>query len=106
ISKRTSSIRFLLSSLCSVAATLGWSLPRLCDGSVPVLGRYSRLLPNEDKDVSEELRCLFEDEGIELILNWSTKRISGKSGGCVRVRQRSPKNVGGQPSFDCDRPLS
>lgn len=52
---------------------------------VTVVGRYSRLLPDEDQDVSEVLRRLFEDEGIELVLNASTKRISGKSGDCVRV---------------------
>jgi pyruvate/2-oxoglutarate dehydrogenase complex dihydrolipoamide dehydrogenase (E3) component len=52
---------------------------------VTVLGRASRLLPNEDEDVSEALRRLFQDEGIEVILNARTKRISGKSGEVVRV---------------------
>lgn len=52
---------------------------------VTVLGRDSRLLPNEDEDVSEALRRLFEDEGIGLILNARTKRISGTSGECVRA---------------------
>jgi pyruvate/2-oxoglutarate dehydrogenase complex dihydrolipoamide dehydrogenase (E3) component len=52
---------------------------------VTVLGRDSRLLPNEDEDVSDALRRLFEDEGIGLILNARTKRISGKSGEFVRA---------------------
>jgi pyruvate/2-oxoglutarate dehydrogenase complex dihydrolipoamide dehydrogenase (E3) component len=52
---------------------------------VTVLGRNARLLPNEDEDVSEALWRLFADEGIELILNARTKRVSGKSGECVRV---------------------
>jgi pyruvate/2-oxoglutarate dehydrogenase complex dihydrolipoamide dehydrogenase (E3) component len=52
---------------------------------VTVLGHASRLLPGEDEDVSEALRRLFEDEGIELILNARTKRISGKSGEGVRI---------------------
>src|SRR5262249_42293269 len=44
---------------------------------VTVVGRASRLLPGEDEDVSEALQGLFEDEGIELILNATVKRISG-----------------------------
>jgi pyruvate/2-oxoglutarate dehydrogenase complex dihydrolipoamide dehydrogenase (E3) component len=52
---------------------------------VTVIGRASRLLSNEDEDVSEGLQRLFEDEGIEVILNANTKRISGKSGESVRV---------------------
>src|SRR5215475_3508137 len=52
---------------------------------VTVIGRASRLLPNEDKDASEALQRLFEDEGIDLILNARTKRISGKSGDSIRI---------------------
>src|SRR5215471_2061643 len=52
---------------------------------VTVLGRHARLLPGEDEDVSEALQRLFADEGIELVLNARTKRISGKSGECVRI---------------------
>src|SRR6516165_8567282 len=54
-------------------------------GRVTVLGRHARLLPGEDEDVSEALQCLFEDEGINLILNATAKRISGKSGESVRI---------------------
>jgi len=42
---------------------------------VTVLGRHARLLPGEDEDVSKALQCLFEDEGIDLILNATAKRI-------------------------------
>ena len=52
---------------------------------VTVLGLDSRLLPNEDEDVSEALQQLIEDEGIDLILNATTKRIMGKSGDSVRI---------------------
>ena len=52
---------------------------------VTVLGRASRLLPGEDEDVSEGLYRLFEDEGIDLILNATAKRVSGKSGESVRI---------------------
>ena len=52
---------------------------------VTVLGRHARLLPGEDEDVSKALQCLFEDEGIDLILNATAKRISGKSGESVRI---------------------
>ena len=52
---------------------------------VTVLGRDSRLLSSEDRDVSEGLQRLFEDEDVDLILNTNVKRISGKSGDCVRV---------------------
>jgi pyruvate/2-oxoglutarate dehydrogenase complex dihydrolipoamide dehydrogenase (E3) component len=52
---------------------------------VTVLGRHSRVLPNEDDDVSEALQRLFEDEGIDLILSATAKRISGKSGESVRI---------------------
>jgi len=52
---------------------------------VTVFGRSSGLLPREDEDVSEALRRLFEDEGIELVLNARAKEIAGKSGQDVRI---------------------
>jgi pyruvate/2-oxoglutarate dehydrogenase complex dihydrolipoamide dehydrogenase (E3) component len=52
---------------------------------VSVIDRNYRLLHREDDDVTEALGTLFEDEGIELILNTRIKRISGKSGQSVRV---------------------
>src|SRR5882762_10199684 len=52
---------------------------------VSVIERSDRLLPREDEDVSEALRSLFEDEGIEIALNANVKEVSGKSGESVRV---------------------
>src|SRR5262245_2088784 len=46
---------------------------------VSVIDRNNRLLHREDEDVSEGLRSLFDDEGIDLVLNAKLKRISGKS---------------------------
>jgi pyruvate/2-oxoglutarate dehydrogenase complex dihydrolipoamide dehydrogenase (E3) component len=54
-------------------------------GRVTVLGRSPRLISAEDEDVSEALQRLFEDEGIELILNAKAKQISGRSGVSVRI---------------------
>jgi len=52
---------------------------------VTVLGRHARLLPGEDEDVSEALKRLFEDEGIDLIPNARARRVSGKSGASVSI---------------------
>jgi pyruvate/2-oxoglutarate dehydrogenase complex dihydrolipoamide dehydrogenase (E3) component len=52
---------------------------------VSIIDRNDRLLHREDDDVSEGLRTLFEDEGIELILNTRITEVSGKSGQSVRV---------------------
>jgi pyruvate/2-oxoglutarate dehydrogenase complex dihydrolipoamide dehydrogenase (E3) component len=52
---------------------------------VTVIGRSERLLHREDDDVTEALRSLFEDEGIELALGAQIKRVSGKSGQSVSL---------------------
>ena len=52
---------------------------------VSVIERNDRLLHREDEDVTEGLRKLFEDEGIDILLNAQIKRISGKSGGSVKM---------------------
>jgi pyruvate/2-oxoglutarate dehydrogenase complex dihydrolipoamide dehydrogenase (E3) component len=52
---------------------------------VSVIDRNGRLLHREDEDVTEALQRLFEDEGIEAILNAEIKRISGRSGESVKV---------------------
>ena len=52
---------------------------------VTVIERSPRLLPREDADVAEDLRTLFEDEGIELLFNTHLKRASGKSGDSVKL---------------------
>lgn len=52
---------------------------------VTVVDRNSRLLHHEDKDVSDALRDLFADEGIEVMLNTKITKISGRSGQLVNV---------------------
>jgi pyruvate/2-oxoglutarate dehydrogenase complex dihydrolipoamide dehydrogenase (E3) component len=52
---------------------------------VSVIERNDRLLHREDPDVTEALRSLFGDEGIDTLLNAHIKRISGKSGESVRI---------------------
>jgi len=52
---------------------------------VTLIERNERLVSREDEDVSEGLRGLLLDEGIELLLNATTKRVSGKSGESVQV---------------------
>jgi pyruvate/2-oxoglutarate dehydrogenase complex dihydrolipoamide dehydrogenase (E3) component len=50
-----------------------------------VIDRNDRLLHREDDDVTEALGSLFEDEGIDAVVNASMKRVSGKSGDAVTV---------------------
>ena len=52
---------------------------------VSVIDRNDRLLHREDDDVTEALGSLFEDEGIDTVLNARMKRVSGKSGDSVTV---------------------
>ncbi|HEY1212113.1 MAG TPA: FAD-dependent oxidoreductase [Bryobacteraceae bacterium] len=52
---------------------------------VSVIDRNDRLLHREDDDVTEALGSLFEDEGIDAVLNARMQRVSGKSGDSVTV---------------------
>jgi pyruvate/2-oxoglutarate dehydrogenase complex dihydrolipoamide dehydrogenase (E3) component len=52
---------------------------------VTIIERNAQLVHHEDEDVTEALRGLFEDEGVELVLNAQVKRVSGKSGRSVRI---------------------
>jgi pyruvate/2-oxoglutarate dehydrogenase complex dihydrolipoamide dehydrogenase (E3) component len=52
---------------------------------VTIIDRNDRLMHREDDDVTEALQNLFEDEGIDIVLNATVKRISGKSGQSVRI---------------------
>jgi pyruvate/2-oxoglutarate dehydrogenase complex dihydrolipoamide dehydrogenase (E3) component len=52
---------------------------------VLVIDRNERLIPGEDEDVSEGLRNLLEDEGVDILLNAQIKRMSGKSGQSVSI---------------------
>ena len=53
--------------------------------AVSVIGRRERLMPAEDEDVSEGLRALFEDEGIDVLLRSRIHQVSGKSGDAVSI---------------------
>lgn len=52
---------------------------------VTVLDRNARLLHREDEDISDELRRLFAEEGIDLALNSRVQSASGTSGQSVRL---------------------
>jgi pyruvate/2-oxoglutarate dehydrogenase complex dihydrolipoamide dehydrogenase (E3) component len=52
---------------------------------VTVIEHNSRLVQREDEDVSQGLRTLFEDEGIELVLGAHVKNVSGRSGEWVKL---------------------
>lgn len=52
---------------------------------VTVVDRNERLLHREDEDVTDGLRSLFEDEGIDLVLNSKVQQVSGTSGHSVRL---------------------
>lgn len=52
---------------------------------VSIIERNASLLHREDPDVTTELRKLFEDEGIELILSASVEKVSGRSGSSVDI---------------------
>ena len=50
-----------------------------------VIDRNDRLLHKEDDDVTEALANLFQDEGIETVLNTRVRHISGKTGDAVTL---------------------
>jgi pyruvate/2-oxoglutarate dehydrogenase complex dihydrolipoamide dehydrogenase (E3) component len=52
---------------------------------VTMIDRNDRLMHLEDDDVTEALQSLFEDVGIDLVLNATVKSISGESGQSVRI---------------------
>ena len=52
---------------------------------VTLIDRNDRLMHREDDDVAEALQSLFEDEGINIVLNARVQRVSGKSGQAVRI---------------------
>ena len=53
---------------------------------VTVIDRNDALAHREDRDVSEALRELFEDEGIEVHTGARVERVEGRSGESVRLR--------------------
>jgi pyruvate/2-oxoglutarate dehydrogenase complex dihydrolipoamide dehydrogenase (E3) component len=52
---------------------------------VTIIDRNDRLMHCEDDDVTEALRSLFEDEGIDIVLNARVKGVSGRSAKSVRI---------------------
>jgi pyruvate/2-oxoglutarate dehydrogenase complex dihydrolipoamide dehydrogenase (E3) component len=52
---------------------------------VSLIEHNRHLVDREDEDVTEALRCLFQDDGIDILLNAQIKHISGKSGQSVKV---------------------
>jgi pyruvate/2-oxoglutarate dehydrogenase complex dihydrolipoamide dehydrogenase (E3) component len=52
---------------------------------VTMIDRNDRLMHREDDDVTEALQDLFEDEGIDTVLNATIKSVSGKSGQSVKI---------------------
>jgi pyruvate/2-oxoglutarate dehydrogenase complex dihydrolipoamide dehydrogenase (E3) component len=52
---------------------------------VTMIERSDKLLPREDDDVTGELRSLFADEGIDILMNVKIARVSGKSGTSVKI---------------------
>ena len=53
--------------------------------NVTVIERNGQLVYREDEDVTEALYELFQDEGIDVLLNGQIKRVSGKSGKSVKI---------------------
>ena len=52
---------------------------------VTVVERNGALIHREDRDVSEAMRELFEDEGIEVLTGTAVDRVEGRSGESVRL---------------------
>jgi pyruvate/2-oxoglutarate dehydrogenase complex dihydrolipoamide dehydrogenase (E3) component len=53
---------------------------------VTIIDRNERLAHREDEDVSEGLRELFHDEGIDLVLSANATSVEGRSGESVTLR--------------------
>jgi pyruvate/2-oxoglutarate dehydrogenase complex dihydrolipoamide dehydrogenase (E3) component len=52
---------------------------------VTLIDRNDRLMHREDEDVTDAVQGLFDDEGIDVVLNARIKQISGKSGQSIRI---------------------
>lgn len=52
---------------------------------VTIIDRNDRLMHREDDDVTEALQKLLEDEGVDIVLNATIKRVSGNSGQSVKM---------------------
>src|ERR1700723_1739928 len=52
---------------------------------VSLIEHNRHLVDREDEDLTEALRCLLQDEGIDILLNAQIKQVSGKSGQSVKI---------------------
>ena len=57
---------------------------------VTVIEQAPQLAPREDPDVAEAVRAIFEDDGIDVVLEAAIDAINGRSGDQVGVRLRTP----------------
>ena len=57
---------------------------------VTILQREPALLPNQDRDVSDEMQRILSSEGIEVIPSAELLRAEGRSGAQVRLAVRTP----------------
>ncbi len=57
---------------------------------VTVIEQATQLVAREDGDVAQALLKLFEDEGIDVLLNTQLLEVEGRSGEKVRLRVRTP----------------
>jgi pyruvate/2-oxoglutarate dehydrogenase complex dihydrolipoamide dehydrogenase (E3) component len=62
---------------------------RRLGSKVTIVERSDRLLPREDEDVSEAVRSLLEDEGIDVIAGAAVTRVTGKSGDAASIELES-----------------
>ncbi len=58
---------------------------------VTVIDHGQRLLEREDPDVSEEVRRILEEEGVEIVLSAEIERVEGRSGAQLRLWARTPE---------------
>jgi pyruvate/2-oxoglutarate dehydrogenase complex dihydrolipoamide dehydrogenase (E3) component len=52
---------------------------------VSIIEHHAQLIYREDEDATEALGALLQDEGIDILLNSTVKRVSGKSGQSVTI---------------------
>jgi pyruvate/2-oxoglutarate dehydrogenase complex dihydrolipoamide dehydrogenase (E3) component len=71
-----------------VGLELGQALRRL-GSRVTLITRGSQLASNEDPEVSQAVLHLFQDEGIEVLLETDVVRVDGRSGAQVNLQVRA-----------------
>ena len=73
-----------------VGLELGQAMRRF-GSRVTMLERGPQLVSREDPDVAAEILHLFQDEGIEVLLNTQLLEVEGLSGEEIRIRVRNPQ---------------